>query len=185
MLYKLTITLAIFNITTCLYAQNVVKPSKTKQEKGYFNILEVGYFVGTSNLSYEDVKLSTPLNVRSLRTVNGWFLNPKFSLGLGVGVDGNETKSFGFFNTFIVYADARYYLKNSKDGWFFYSDLGKAVELDVFFEKGLFLNAGGGYKFNIGKTMLVPSLGYNQQNFQSSNSDYRNSSLAIKLGFLF
>ncbi len=104
---------------------------------------------------------------------------------MGVGVDGNDTKSFGFFNTFIVYADARYYLKNSKDGWFFYSDLGKAVELDVFFENGLFLNAGGGYKFNIGKTMLVPSLGYNQQNFQSSNSDYRNSSLAIKLGFLF
>lgn len=176
------IILIVANLVT---AQDLSRPQKTKQEKGYFNILEMGYFIGKSNLLNDDFKRSTSLNVRSIRTVNGWFLNPKFSLGLGVGLDGNDTKSFGFFNTFIAYADVRYYLKNSKDGWFFYTDLGSAIPISDTFEKGLFLNTGSGYKFNIGRTMLIPSVGYNQQNLQTYYSDYRNSSFAIKLGFLF
>ena len=168
-----------------LFAQNAIKPIKTKQEKGYFSILEMGYFLGTSYLSDPNNDRSSPLNVRSLRTVNGIFLNPNLSLGIGIGVDGNDTKRFGFFNTFLVYADARYYLKNNVDGWFLYSDLGSAVKIDNSFEKGLFLNMGGGYKFNVGKVILVPSLGYNQQNFGIYNTDYRNSSLALKIGFMF
>ena len=180
-----TLVIAIFLLTSNLVAQVNPKPIKTKQEKGYFSILEMGYFLGTSYLSDPNNDRSSPLNVRSLRTVNGIFLNPNLSLGIGIGVDGNDTKRFGFFNTFLVYADARYYLKNNVDGWFLYSDLGSAVKIDNSFEKGLFLNMGGGYKFNVGKVILVPSLGYNQQNFGIYNTDYRNSSLALKIGFMF
>ena len=181
----LIIKFVLILFSNSLFAQNAIIPRKTKQEKGYFSILEMGYFLGTSYLSDPNNDRSSPLNVRSLRTVNGIFLNPNLSLGIGIGVDGNDTNRFGFFNTFLVYADARYYLKNNVDGWFLYSDLGSAVKIDNSFEKGLFLNMGGGYKFNVGKVILVPSLGYNQQNFGIYNTDYRNSSLALKIGFMF
>lgn len=181
----LIIIYVLIFFSSTLFAQKAITPIKTKQEKGYFSILEMGYFLGTSYLKDPNNDRSSPLNVRSLRTVNGIFLNPNFSLGLGVGADGNDTKRFGFFNTFLVYADARYYPKNNVDGWFLYTDLGSAVKIDNNFEKGLFLNVGGGYKFNVGKVILVPSLGYNQQNFGIYNNDYRNSSLALKIGFIF
>jgi hypothetical protein len=112
-------------------------------------------------------------------------LNPKLSVGVGIGADGYDTKSYGFFNTFLIYADARYYLNNRINGWFAYTDIGKSVKIDDNIENGLLLNVGAGYKFNLGKTFFVPSLGFNNQNFKRDNAEYKNYSVAIKLGLLF
>lgn len=179
---KTFILISILFLSCILHAQTI----KTKQEKGYFNITELGFFYGNSDIKSLNYGTSSSVNIRSLRTINGVFLNPKFSLGLGIGLDGVDIEEAGFYNTFNLFADARYYLQSAKGGWFFYASLGSALKIEDNFEKGMMLNLGVGRKIMIGSNFaIVPSIGYDQQDFKIGNIKYSNETLAMKLGFLF
>ncbi|MFA6276086.1 MAG: hypothetical protein WC622_05010 [Pedobacter sp.] len=183
---KIKLVIAILFFTNTLYAQNDNSQEKTKQEKGYFNITELGYYAGNSNIRRANDGTSSSVDIKSLRTINGLFLTQKFSLGIGIGVDGVKIKDYGFFNTVNAFADVRYYLKDDEDGYFFYMDLGSAIKISSDTQKGLLLNLGVGHKFMLSDNfIIVPSIGYNQQDFKVTSTKYSNETLALKIGMLF
>lgn len=166
----------------------------TKQEKGYFNLTELGFFTGQQVQKLETLvgegTLKTNKYVISLRNINGWFLSEQFSIGAGVGLDGyhNPKNSFDYNNTFLLFADARYYFKSAASTFFAYGDLGSSIAIDDDFEKGLMFNLGLGYKLKLARrTGFVASLGYNQQQINGYRSIRINriSTIALKAGLLF
>ena len=166
--------------------KTIIAKKKQNKKRGYFNITELGYYAGNSNIRRANDGTSSSVNIRSLRTVNGLFLTQKFSLGIGIGVDGVKIKDYGFFNTVNAFADARYYLKDDEDGYFFYLDLGSAIKISSNTQKGLLLNLGVGHKFMLSDNfIIVPSIGYNQQDFKVGTTKYSNETLALKIGVLF
>ncbi|HTM98737.1 MAG TPA: hypothetical protein VL088_08355 [Pedobacter sp.] len=182
-LFKL---LTLLFLSNTLFAQSGIIDRKNKQEKGFFNVTEIGIFLGNNNLVNFDMMEKLPVNVRSLRTINGIFINPKLSLGIGIGLDGIDTKYYNFHNTFNISADARYYLKTAHDGFFFYGNIGPSLKIDDNFEEGLMANAGLGHKVTIGSSfVIVPSIGYYHQNYKRVNSTFNVNAVAFKLGFLF
>lgn len=180
-------SLIIIVFTSLTQAQEV-----TKQEKGFFNITEAGLFLGGNDRRVQVapttfVSTFDNVNVRSLRNISGVFLTRRISLGLGIGFDGIQVQKGPFYNTFVVFADGRYYFKKDDDGYFAYGDLGSAIPIDNGFQKGLMVNVGGGYKFMIsGHTAMNASVGYNEQKIvTSSNVKQRVPSLAFKVGLMF
>lgn len=192
---KISLAIALISITSLLRAQEITKQEITKQEKGYFNITEIGFFYGENNTRVKlfdrgdfSQHLSSNIQVYSLRSINGIFLNNHLSVGLGLGLDGiDETKSQGFYNTFLIFADGRYYFGTGKSGYFAYGDVGQSVAIDQGFQKGLMYNAGGGYKFMLGRhTAMNASVGYNQQHIKSvSWIKQRIPSMSFKVGLMF
>jgi len=186
--YLYNATRFLVSLIALLLFSNIsfAQSGRTKQEKGYFNITEIGAFFGTSNLKASGISDSSPVNVRSLRTINGLFINPKLSLGIGIGLDGVDTKYYGFHNTFNVSADVRYYLKTAHDGFFLYGNVGPSLKIDENFEEGLMANIGIGHKLTIGSSfVIVPSIGYYHQDYKKGNVNFNNETVAFKLGFLF
>ena len=165
----------------------------TKQEKGYFNLTEVGYFSGNQLLKLKNGLGASVLPYDayglSLRTINGVFVNNHLSLGVGLGIDNYSLvkTNFNFDNTFLLFADVRYYLKNVKNTFFAYTDFGSSLAVNNYFEQGLMFGAGAGYKFMIAKrTALNASLGYNEQYVNlNKNEANRYATVAFKVGFLF
>jgi len=182
----LIIAALIIALPGYLFAQQASGELKTKQEKGYFNITEFGFFTGNSSIRIENRGTGSTVNIYSLRTINGIFLDRQFSLGIGIGLDGVDIKKYGFHNTFNAFADLRYYFKANEDGFFVYTDVGSAIKIADNFEKGLLLNLGIGRKISLSDTfMIVPSIGYNQQDFKTGIIKFSNETLALKIGVIF
>ncbi|QEC52799.1 hypothetical protein EDD80_11915 [Anseongella ginsenosidimutans] len=176
-----------------LFCNTCFSQENTKQA-GYFNITEVGYIKGMS-ASYSGSKGYKAPSAGSLRTINGVFLSPEWSLGIGIGLDGyNKSHDEGLFrqyhNTAPVFFDARYYIDNSPNTPLVFTDIGYSLSWGDNFDKGLMLNIGGGYKFFPGsKTCLIAALGYNLQQIEgavNAASDNLNlHSASLHVGFLF
>lgn len=98
----------------------------TKQEKGYFNIIEIGYLDGKNVLkpvgSSGENHFKFVTNAISIRNINGWFITNKISVGLGIGFDRYKVKNNYYTkdNTFLLFIDSRYYLKNKTNTFFAY-----------------------------------------------------------------
>ncbi|MET3114621.1 hypothetical protein AAKU52_002356 [Pedobacter sp. CG_S7] len=182
-----TILLTLIVGYTTLSAQEI-----TKQERGYFNLTELGYFLGNNSIIQTKAggsgKNVNGAHALSLRNINGLFVNNNLSLGIGVGLDGYTFNNdrYHFDNTFLLFGDARYYLKNEMNTFFGYGDLGQSVAIDDNIQKGLFYNLGMGYKFKVAPTAAMNgSIGYNHQNINHTSSIKENySSLVIRVGLL-
>lgn len=181
----------------------LVLKAQTKKNNGYFNITEFGYhYIANGNIKAKlpsgNFNITMKGEAYSLRTINGFFLNPHFSLGLGAGIEGKSN----YYDLFPIFLDFRGYLKDARNTPYAYVDAGYAPEFGVF-EKAWVANLGVGYKFFIGKrTCLVAGAEINyarkdrilEVNFQKENQyDYYESknvklnqhTLSFKLGFLF
>lgn len=163
-----------------------------KQEKGYFNLTEGGYYYGLNDRRTQIGPNSfrstaATVNAISLRNINGFFVNNHLSLGVGVGLDGFQIKDGDFYNTFQVFGDVRYYFKNAENTWYAYGNLGRAMVIDDGFEKGLSGGGGIGVKFMISyKTVTTLSFGYNEQEIKTNPQDkQRIPSFAFRVGLLF
>jgi len=139
-----------------LFFLPLVLKAQTKKNTGYFNITEFGYHykaIGKAEviIHSEKGKITMDGKAYSLRTINGWFLNPHFSLGAGVGIEGKSN----YYDIFPVFLDFRGYLKDARNTPYAYVDAGYSPEFGIF-EKAWVGNLGIGYKFFIGKrTCLV------------------------------
>lgn len=174
----------------CLLSFAAKSQEITKQEKGYFNLTEIGYFAGKRTIetsNYGSGSYNT--HTFSLRNINGWFVTNQISVGLGVGADGyNANGGSGYNNTFLIFLDGRYYFKNEANTFFVYGDIGRSVAIDDNIEKGTMVNAGAGYKFKIAKrTAMTASVGYVSQGIDKEQGITKNqfNSAAFKIGFLF
>lgn len=186
---KTILTLLILMISsTFISAQEI-----TKQEKGYFNLTELGYFFSNNRVSQTAVGggntvVNNGAYAVSLRNINGLFIDNNLSLGVGVGLDGYTFNNdrFHFDNTFLLFGDVRYYLKDEMNTFFGYVDFGKSVSIDDNIESGFFYNLGLGYKFKVaGRAAMNTSIGYNLQNISHATSTKeRYSSVVIRVGLL-
>lgn len=182
------LVIGVFYMPT-LYAQQI-----TKQEKGYFNITELGYFM--VNNAYESQTGTNSFKVVydgaygiSLRNINGLFITNKIALGLGVGLENytHKTDNNNWDNTFQVFFDARYYFKNDENTFFAYGDVGSSVAISDNIGKGPMFNLGIGYKIKSSeKTALVGSVGFIDQTIKEQMPVLRNRyyGFAFKVGLL-
>lgn len=174
-----------------LYSQE--DKARNKQEKGFFNITELGYYFGVNDKKTQIDQRTIARSIRdvytlSFRNVSGIFLTNKFSLGAGVGLDGFQVKNSDFYNTFQLFGDVRYYFKNQDNTWYVYGNLGSAVKIDPVFSEGLSGGGGIGSKVMISwKTAMTANFGYQEQNIKGAPIIIKNRipSVAFKVGLMF
>jgi hypothetical protein len=183
------LSIIVLFCTLHCYAQEI-----TKQEKGYFNITELGYFM--VNNAYESQVSPNSFKViydgayaLSLRNINGIFITNRISLGAGVGLENytRKSNSQSWDNTFQLFLDARYYFKNEENTFFAYGDVGSSIKISDNIEKGPMFNLGAGYKIkSSNKTALVGSIGFIDQTIKEEAPVYRNRyyGFAFKVGLL-
>ncbi|RZK48622.1 MAG: hypothetical protein EOO87_20410 [Pedobacter sp.] len=188
---KTLILLALSFLTTKSFTQTI-----TKQEKGYFNLTEIGAFAGNNTYefqtgpnSFKEVKDGA--YAFNIRNINGYFITSKIALGIGVGLE-NYTRSENTFdsnNLFLLFFDARYYFNDDDNTFFAYGDIGSAVKITTDFDKGPMYNLGMGYKFKVAeKSALTVGLGYADQSIKHTGDNvYRDRyyGFAFKAGILF
>jgi hypothetical protein len=132
-----------------------------QKNQGIFNVTEAGYLPGVGNISRDGALEVNESQTYRIRTVFGYFVSPRFSVGLGAGLDGYNNPDY---NTLPVFVDVRGYLYDSRNTPYVFLDLGKSLKPDDTFEQGLYLNLGAGYKFFISDYLCMEaSVGYNYQ----------------------
>jgi hypothetical protein len=175
-------------------------PGPSRAFTGYFNITDVGILIGSPHNSHP-----APF---TFQTINGWHVNEQLSAGLGLGVE------FIAGSYLPVFADFRYYVRNTNFSPFFMLDLGYSFPLDddysnvtqYYYNKPWQGNytmpdyrAGGGWLINPGfgiRNMfsenfgVIFSVGYrNQRLFYRAENDHRliadYNRLVMRLGILF
>jgi hypothetical protein len=181
-------------VIAALLFSDVSAQEITKQEKGYFNITELGYFLVNNAYEYQ----TNPNTIKvvydgayalSLRNINGVFLTNKIALGIGVGLENytHKSDSYNWDNTFQVFFDTRYYFRNEEQTFFAYGDIGSSISISDNIEKGSMVNLGLGYKVKLSKkTALLGSIGFINQNIDEETPILRNRyyGFAFKVGLL-
>ena len=139
---------------------HIVKEFYDIKRKGYVNITELAFAVGSSDVSY------------GISTVNGFLIKPHFSVGVGVALDNYVNAGM----LLPVYADARLTFHDKRFTPFLYGDLG--YSFGIFsrdlnqLQGGLFFNPGIGIKSYISKkTALILSGGARVQQVQYNVAD--------------
>lgn len=182
--------------------------SQNKKEKdvdeyrneGYFNITKFSY------INVNEAKLETfsptdgvvvtelPINkatAYSLQTINGYFLSPYFSVGLGIGLDGYSNPNF---NTLPIFLDLRAYFNDGKSSPYLYLDYGALAKVENGINNGTIFNIGIGYKLPLNKKRLiiVTDLSYSYKTISNDGLSINKSEswaqikgTMISLGILF
>lgn len=175
--------LSLLNVCT-VFAQ-----FRTKQEKGYFNITNPVEIQIMSSLDSAVMKngMARIKGGFEVNTINGYFINPSFSVGLGIGLQfsnynyypnpgsgGSYVKKSGPGIVLLpLFADFRYYPKNAISAPMFILDAGYAPVLKMankddqqYLNGGALFKIGAGYKFYLGDFLsFVPSLNFKAQLF--------------------
>jgi len=177
------------------YAQEE-KQKDIYKNKGYFNITKITYYkVNKASLEYpydfigQDVR-GSGANAKSLQTINGYFITPKFSTGIGVGLESFSSPNY---NTFPVFLDLRYYFDNNYNSLYIFGDIGATLKLGDEFKKGFLLNGGVGYKFFVNSTKttaFVADIGFFHRYldiplWNSPDADLLLHGPSISLGMIF
>ena len=143
---KIQFTIILLCCFELAFSQDV---SSSTNNRGIFNITELGYSRGFGRINYSDgIKVKNGGYVGRFRTIFGYFIDPKFSIGIGAGLDGYHNPTY---NTFPVLVDARYYFKTGDLSPFINVDIGYSLKLGDPFEEGIYSGVGIGYKFLQGK----------------------------------
>lgn len=196
--------IALFLLVTISYGQtsfddNTSKDSK--RNKGYFNITRFSY-IAVNNVK-QDIFIpgeggysidlpSGNAKAFSLQTINGYFFNPYFSVGAGIGLDGYHEPNI---NTFPVFLDIRGYLSDNYNSLFAFMDIGTLLHLGNEFERGNMFNIGLGYKVFLNREnriAITPEFGYSvktvsltDEKVKTSNNTVNVTGLYFSVGFIF
>ncbi len=159
---KYLILVAFSFLLAATYAQDLKQRDSFKNE-GLFGIVKAGFGVPLSverqngDSSTEDS--GSKSSVFSLNAIGGYYIIPELSVGLGFGLDGLHNPSA---NTFPIYGDVRYYVKQEGNTWYGLLNYGRNLKLSDGFKKGELIRLGIGYKFFTGKTCWVADMHYGQ-----------------------
>ena len=168
------------------------------RNEGYFNITKLSFI----KVNFAELETFTPQNgnvvtdvtkseAYSLQTINGFFINPLWSVGIGVGLDGYNDPNI---NTLPIFIDIRSYFTEDENSPYLYLDGGILAKLgSVDLNKGSLLNLGAGYKFFASKRLaLVTDISYNLKSISLTDEPFRSSServtirgLTLSLGVIF
>jgi len=134
---------------------------------GYKGIVEMGYQVGVGDFSLDRLKLNI---------INGYQVNPYFSLGLGTGLRY-------YFNSKKILipflADFRASFLNNSLSPYFYFGIGYSLDSDYHFKgAGMLVNPVAGVNYRITEKLVMNfGLGYEVQKMKLSSGDPSASNL--------
>ena len=152
-----TIILSLFLIINLnLIAQEI-------NREGYFNISKLGILV-RMNETPATTGLSSNGNGTEISTLNGWNFNSHLAAGIGVGISTYVNPTI---TTIPVYADIRYYLKETRKTPYVFSNLGYGIVITDNREGDILFEAGAGWLLRLGKkTSLTPEIAYRHQEYK-------------------
>ncbi|MFA5670232.1 MAG: hypothetical protein WC967_13400 [Balneolaceae bacterium] len=153
----------------------------------YINVQEVvfdGFGTGGNNYSSDDSR------AYSLQTIGGYFLNPNFSVGVGIGLDGYHNPDF---NTIPLFIDLRGYFVNNKNSAFAFLDIGTLVKASDSYRKGSMVEIGIGYKFFVASNIAMigsingsfKGLSLTDESYKSSDRTVALRGIGFSIGFIF
>lgn len=171
-------------IFSCVcYSQEKDENLDFKRNKGFFNITKFGYinvleanletFSPTNGVVVTDL-VTDSATAFSLHTINGYFINPFLSVGIGIGLDGYRNPTY---NTLPLFFDFRAYLMDEKSSPYLYFDYGTLIKIEGDKNNGSIFNIGFGYKFPINKKrfMLLSDISYSYKSISNDGLSIRNS----------
>jgi len=179
-----------------------IKYIDSDKNEGYFNITKFSYikvnslkqdfFIEGEGGKFRELE-SDNANAWSLQTINGYFLTPSFSLGLGIGLDGHHNPNY---NTLPIFLDIRAYFSEEGNSVYSYLDIGPTIRLgkdNSQFRKGVLFNLGIGYKFNFfNNTFLVSDIFYSHKTVSmtsegigKSDNTIKSNGVGLSLGVIF
>lgn len=178
-------------LTQALYSQDY---DRNKNERffnitkfSYINVNDVvfdGFGTGDDNFSTDNSRAN------SLQTIGGYFLNPNFSVGLGIGLDGYHYPNY---NTLPLFIDLRGYFVDGKNSAFAFLDVGTVFKVSDSYRKGRMLEVGVGYKFfaasNIAMIASIngtfKGLSLTDENYTTSDRTVALRGIGFTIGFIF
>jgi len=186
-------------LAMCFFFITYAQKEKQKdiyKNKGYFNITKLTHYrinkaslESTNNFNAQDVK-GNKANGNGIQTINGYFLVPKFSVGVGLGMENFSNPNS---NTFPMFLDMRYYFDNNYSSLYIFGNIGATIKLGDEFKKGGLLNGGVGYKFFVNSTKttaFVADIGFYHRYLDIPFNNTSNRKLllhgpSISLGVIF
>lgn len=197
---KQLLSLIIVVLSAYSFSQETEKDVDENRNEGFFNITQFGYInlyeakLETYSSTNGNVVTDLPLDNASayfLQTINGYFIDSFFSVGLGVGLDGYHNPNF---NTLPVFLDLRLYLSDDMSSPYVFMDIGTLVKFEGNKNNGALFNIGLGYKISLNKKrlMIITDLSYNYKEISNDGLSLRNShswtqlrGTALTLGIIF
>lgn len=191
---KITLILILFFQLNILLAQESKKPKDLNRNKGYFNITRLGViavtdpetetFSPTNGTVVTDLPTNNSIGY-SLQIINGYFINPYFSVGIGIGLDGYKNPNV---NTLPIFLDLRGYFSDNLASSYIFSDIGRLAKIENGTNNGTTFNLGLGYKTPLNKKSrftIVTDISYSYKTISLDRMPIRDSDnrLLIK-GFL-
>lgn len=191
---KIIIPILLFSLISIELFSQDLKGEDTYKNENFFGIVKASLALPIS-VEYENDHATEKIgslksSILSLNAIGGYYLIPELSLGLGFGLDGFHNPTA---NTFPIYGDLRYYVKDEGDTWYGLLNYGKNLKLNDSFKKGELIRIGVGYKFFIGKVCWVADMHYGQYDISLDNKSIRESqktysfrqTLGFSIGIMF
>jgi len=158
---KINLIIPAFFLAILSFSQNVHNEVDEYRNTGFFNITRIGYkFINEAKLETFDtengvVVTSLPTDnafALGLQTINGYFINPYISAGVGIGLDGYNNPNF---NTLPLFIDVRGYFSDDASSLYAVFNYGTLLKIDGDKNNGSMLNLGVGYKFPVNDKRLM------------------------------
>ena len=163
---------------------SIASYGQENERQGYFNKTKVGVLIRLNS----SPSLLKEGNGTEISTVNGWHINNKWSLGLGIAATSYINPTI---TSYPVFGSVHYYFKNQIRTPFVFTNLGYNALFSNENRGGILFDLGIGYNLRLGKKWaLTPELGYKYQDYNrrligSDNSKVSLSSLSAGIGILF
>ncbi|MFV0605465.1 MAG: hypothetical protein ACK5NK_06435 [Niabella sp.] len=193
-----------FVLTGVLWSASIFAQGRTKQEKGYFNITNIAQIQYLRSIDSSAVEngMAVVKGGYEAHTINGYFINPQISLGVGVGLQmakigrsydpgfgmGPESSIGPDMLLLPLFGDFRFYPRNNSNAPMFILNAGYAMMLkgtltaENDLNGGPLILLGAGYKLHISNFIsFLPSINFKAQQF-GSNTAVAGS---VGLGFMF
>ncbi|HYF67306.1 MAG TPA: hypothetical protein VD884_04180 [Ohtaekwangia sp.] len=169
---KNTVVILFFMFATVdVYGQDSTKSVET--DKSFFVIIQAGYDVGIGSIRVSDkpeASIKNEGHLYRIRFVAGYFVRPKFSVGIAAGLEGYHQPNY---NMFPVLLDLRFYKNPEGNSPFASAGLGYAIPLSDNFEQGLHNSLHVGYQLGKGrKTPIMASIGVDMQYIKNAKGTY-------------
>lgn len=179
--------------TQLVFAQR----NSENKNSGLFNItsVRVGWLTSGENATQGTTASSSRIDVsdsrmNSLHMITGFYLNPNYSVGLGLGLDGYSNPTY---NTLPVFLDVRAYLYDEKNTAFFLFNIGSTLRVSEEFRRGGTIELGLGYKYYTPRNLkLIGSINFHAKGLSLTEERYSDANrvanirgLLISLGVLF
>lgn len=184
------------------YAQDTDSDKDTYRNQGFFNISKISF--SKSNKIKQEVFISGEGNffsdldtagsdTWSFQTINGFFLSPSFSLGIGIGLENHDNPDF---NVLPLFLDARAYFSDDGESLYTFLDIGPTIKLDgneSGLNKGVIFNLGIGYKFQVADNLFLVSdaffshktVSLTDEGIGKSDNIVKVNGLGLSLGVIF